>query len=445
MDRRVQPSFVSVIFGSGSCIGAAPTGRMAMRVEQIIENKTEYMDLLLLTDPQRDMIDRYLDTGDMFALYEGKELCTLAVITVSPGKRECEIRNLVTTYGNGGKGYTRAMIYYLSEQYRGKCDTMYLRTWNYDESLRVYKRCGFEHSRTLEGYFVDHYMERIYLDGKQMTDLVILQKALNEEVDIKKVVNFALNAGRVLLKNGAEIFRVDETIQRICKRFHVEEVDTFVLSHAIFINAERDGEEVYSKIKHVPLSSANLEIVAEVNDLSRKITTGMMNLDEAIGEINRIEQMPAKRKYQLVLSAGVGASAFGHLLGASAMESICAFFIGCVLYIWVLFAGRHRLSKIIINIFGGILITSMAVMMYVFVPVRMQIDGMIIAGIMPLVPGVAFVNAIRDIADSDFLSGTVRMIDALLVFVYIATGVGLALGVFSNWIGGVGVCLTGLL
>ena len=91
------------------------------------------------------------------------------------------------------------------------------------------------------------------------------------------------------------------------------------------------------------------------------------------------------------------------------------------------------------------MITSMAVMMYVFVPVRMQIDGMIIAGIMPLVPGVAFVNAIRDIADSDFLSGTVRMIDALLVFVYIATGVGLALGVFSNWIGGVGVCLTVLL
>ena len=119
MDRRVQPGFVSVIFGSGSCIGAAPTGRMAMRVEQIIENKTDYMDLLLLTDPQRDMIDRYLDTGDMFALYEGKELCTLAVVTVS-GNRECEIRNLVTTYGNGGKGYTRAMIYFFERKIPGK-------------------------------------------------------------------------------------------------------------------------------------------------------------------------------------------------------------------------------------------------------------------------------------------------------------------------------------
>ena len=415
-----------------------------MRVEHIIENKTEYMDLLLLTDPQRDMIDRYLDTGDMFALYEGKELCTLAVVTVS-GNRECEIRNLVTTYGNGGKGYTRAMIHYLSERYRSGCDSMYAGTWNDNESLRIYKKCGFVEVDRQADYFVKNYKESIFLDGKQMKDRICMKKSLDAEVDIKKVVNFALDAGRILLKNGAEIFRVDETIQRICKRFHVEEVDTFVLSHAIFINAERDGEEIYSKIKHVPLSSANLLIVAEVNDLSRKITAGMMNLEEAIEELHRIEHLPAKKKYQLVISAGVGASAFGYLLGASAMESICAFFIGCVLYIWVLFAGRHRLSKIIINIFGGILITSLAVVMYVFVPVSMQIDGMIIAGIMPLVPGVAFVNAIRDIADSDFLSGTVRMIDALLVFVYIATGVGLALGVYSNWIGGIGVCLTGLL
>ena len=391
-----------------------------MRFQQIIENKTKYMDLLLLTDPQRDMIYRYLDTGDMFALYEGKELCTLAVVTVS-GNRECEIRNLVTTYGNGGKGYTRAMIHYLSERYRSECDTMYVGTWDYEESMRAYKKGGFEYSHTLKDYYVHNYQEPIYLDGKQMT-----------------------NAGRTLLKNGAEIFRVDETIQRICKRYHVEEVDTFVLSHAIFINAERDGEEVYSKIKHVPLSSANLAIVAEVNDLSRKITAGMISLDEAIKELDQIEHMPAKKKSHLIVAAGAGASAFGYLLGASAMESICAFFIGCILYIWVLFAGKHRLSKIIINIFGGILITTMAVLMYVFVPVSMQIDGMIIAGIMPLVPGAAFVNAIRDIADSDFLSGTVRMIDALLVFVYIATGVGIALGVFSNWIGGVGVCLTGL-
>lgn len=374
----------------------------------------------------------------MFALYEGKELCTLAVVTLLKN-RECEIRNLVTTYGHGGRGYTRAMIHFLSEHYRNECDTMYVGTWNYGESLRVYKRCGFEYSHTLQNYYVANYPEPIYLDGEQMTDMVYLKKPLDADVDLKKVVSLALNAGRILLKNGAEIFRVDETITRICKRYHVENVDTFVLSHGIFISASKDGEDVFTKVKHVPLSSTNLEIVAEVNDLSRRITSGMINLDEAIEALDRIEQMPPKKDWQLILASGVGSGTFGYFLGASAVESVCAFFIGCVLYIWVLFAGRHKLSKILVNIVGGILITTLAVCIYVAVPIPMKIDGMIIAAILPLVPGVAFVNAIRDIADSDFLSGTVRMIDALLVFVYIAIGVGFALSVFSNWIGGLGV------
>ena len=67
----------------------------------------------------------------------------------------------------------------------------------------------------------------------------------------------------------------------------------------------------------------------------------------------------------------------------------------------------------------------------------LRLEGMISGAIMPLVPGMAFVNAIRDIADSDFLSGTVRMIDALLVFVYIAIGVGITLSLYNNMMGGV--------
>ena len=64
---------------------------------------------------------------------------------------------------------------------------------------------------------------------------------------------------------------------------------------------------------------------------------------------------------------------------------------------------------------------------------------MIVGAIMPLVPGLAFTNAIRDIANSDFLSGTVRMIDALMVFVYIAIGVGTMLSIYNNMIGGITV------
>ena len=61
---------------------------------------------------------------------------------------------------------------------------------------------------------------------------------------------------------------------------------------------------------------------------------------------------------------------------------------------------------------------------------------MIIGSIMPLIPGVAFINGIRDMADGDYLSGSVRLLDALLVFFCISMGVALMLMVFHQMTGG---------
>lgn len=409
-----------------------------MKFQQITENRKDYLDYLLLTDPQEDMIDRYLDSGDMFALYDGGELCTLAVVTDS-GDGSCEIRNLVTVYGHRGKGYTRAMIYFLSERYRGRCGVMYANTISYGESLRTLQICGFEYSHRLAGFVAEHYREPIILDGERIEDLVYLKKDLHADPDTRKVAELALHAGQILLKSGAEIFRVEETMTRICRRFHVEEVEPFVLSHGIFLSVSKKGEETLTRVKNVPLSGANLEAVADVNDLSRRIAAGMVGLDEAEAELDRIEAMPPKKKSYLILSTGIGSACFGAVMGAGAKESACVVVIASILYVWVMFAQEHKLSKIVVNMFGGMLITVLSVAACAALPLRLKLDSIIIGSILPLVPGLAFVNAIRDIADSDFLSGTVRMIDALLVFVYIAIGVGLALSVFERWIGGVGL------
>ena len=53
-----------------------------MRIEKINNNKKRYLDLLLLADEQEDMIDRYLESGDMFALYDDdlKTVCVVVAI-----------------------------------------------------------------------------------------------------------------------------------------------------------------------------------------------------------------------------------------------------------------------------------------------------------------------------------------------------------------------------
>lgn len=407
-----------------------------MKIQQIRRNKDEYMEMLLAADPQEDMIQTYLDKSDVFILVNGSDVCGICVVELLKN-RKCELKNIVTRERDRGKGYAKYMIHHICEHYGNICDTMYVGTGNCEKMLSFFRKCGFVNSHIAVNYYTDHYREPIYEDGVRLTDKIYLKKQLDSEIDVKKVVDLALEAGRILLKNGAEIFRVDETITRICHRFHVEYVDTFILSHAIFVSAENGMEEAYTKVKQVPLSSSHLGIVAEVNELSREIAEGLVGIEEASKRLKKIEHMPSKRGYFQVLAAGIGSGCFGYLLGASALESIVAFCIGCLLYIWVLAAKKHNISKMIVNIVGGVIITTLAILAF-HMPFlgTVKMDGMIIGSIMPLVPGLAFVNAIRDIADSDFLSGTVRMIDALLVFVYIAVGVGFTLSVYSKLGGG---------
>lgn len=266
--------------------------------------------------------------------------------------------------------------------------------------------------------------------GKQNVDT-------EQNEDIKQIVDFALEAGRILLKNGGEIFRVEETITRICNHYGIEKVDIFTLSHALFVSVESDAGEVYNRVKNIPLSGSHLGIVADVNELSRQIAEGKVTLKEAEKRLKVIDETPQHPGYYHVLGAGLAAGGFGFLLGASVTESLMAFLIGCIVQLWVLEAKKLHISKIVVNIVAGMLITALALVARESSTISiLRLDGMIIGGLMPLVPGLAFTNAVRELADGDFLSGTVRMIDALLVFVYIATGVGIVLNLYSKLPGG---------
>ena len=408
-----------------------------MEIRQITEDKDNYLEMLLIADPQENMIRRYLDKSDMFVLEDAGEVLTIGVVEHMKNKR-CELKNLVTAQEYRRQGYGTYMVNYLSEYYSVTCDVMYVGTGNDSNTLDFYKQCGFVNSHIVANFFVDHYEKPIYENGIQLTDMIYLKKNLDVVLDVKRVVDMAMHAGRILLKNGGEIFRVEETIKRICGRFHVNHVDIFSMSHGIFVSAENENGEAYTKVNHVPLSSSHLGIVAEVNELSREISAGRVKLEEAEERLEKIEKIPPKKRWFQYMAAGLASGTFALMLGSSVPEAVAAFLIGFLSYVWVLFAGKHNLSKIIVNIVGGVIMTvlALAFMRIPFLPI-LKLDGMMVGAIMPMIPGVAFVNAIRDIADTDFLSWLVRMIDALLVFVYIAIGVGVTLSIYNTMMGGI--------
>ncbi len=240
-----------------------------MKIQQIRRDKDEYMEMLLMADPCKDVINSYLDKGEMFALVNGGDVCAVCVVELLKN-RKCELKTIVTRKEEQGKGYAKYLLRHVCEHYGNQCDTMYAGTGNRRKTLEFLGKCGFVNSHIVANYYPEHYREPIYEGGVRLTDKIYLKKQLDSEVNVKKVVDLALEAGRILLKNGAEIFRVDETMTRICQRFHVEYVDTFILSHAIFISAENGMEETYTKVKQVPLSSSHLGIVAELTGFPKR-------------------------------------------------------------------------------------------------------------------------------------------------------------------------------
>lgn len=248
------------------------------------------------------------------------------------------------------------------------------------------------------------------------------KKGDSDACDNKRVMELALQAGHILLENGAEIFRVEETMDRICHYYGSESGNAFVLSNGIFMTAGSERENFFAKVQHIPVSGTHLDKVAAVNQLSREIEQGMHTLDSAEAELERIRTMPGKRKWVQIAASGLGSAAFCYLFGGGIMDSLIAFASGLILYMYLLNISVH-LSKIVGNILGGALVTLFCSGVHLL-GLGENLNSMIIGSIMPLIPGVAFTNAIREMADADYISGTVRMMDALVSFISIAVGVG---------------------
>jgi len=147
---------------------------IAMKVEIILDNKKQFLDLLLLADEQEDMIDKYLDRGDMFALYDG-DLKSLCVVT-----REddgiYELKNIATYEKYQGQGYGRQLVKFIFEYYKGKCKTMLVGTGDSPLTIQFYKNCGFIMSHHIRNFFIDNYDHPTFECGKQLIDQVYLKK-----------------------------------------------------------------------------------------------------------------------------------------------------------------------------------------------------------------------------------------------------------------------------
>ena len=274
----------------------------------------------------------------------------------------------------------------------------------------------------------------------------------------RRALELVTRIGEVLLKNGGEIFRVQQTMQLVAKAYGIPGFQVYVLANGLFVSMQEEGRTITrpvesgdaagqeylfgqehlasqarlaSQVRYVPLSSVHLGRVAAVNNLSREIVAQKYTVEEASRKIEQIDKLPFTSNAVQTLMSGLGAGAFCILFGGSLLDSAAAFLSGLVLWIFVLFLTARGANKIMVNILASARVTAMGVLFFHLFSFGDSMDMIVIGSIVPLLPGVPLTNSIRDYLNGDYLSGTIRMIDAVLVACCIALGVGIVLRVFQ--------------
>ncbi|NLD19606.1 MAG: threonine/serine exporter family protein [Clostridiales bacterium] len=253
----------------------------------------------------------------------------------------------------------------------------------------------------------------------------------------KKVLILAIYAGEIMMKNGAEIYRVEDTITRICKACGINYIEVFATPTGIFVSLDKGGEEndTQTYIKRIKSTNTDLNKISMINRFSREFTTTDLSVEDGMKMLKEIDgQKPYPLPVRL-LGAAMVSSFFCLIFGGTVVDFCVAFLAGVICYLLSAFLTKYEINFFIRG-FCCCALASFIAMTAATSITFASYEPIIIGSIMIFVPGVAITNSIRDFLSGDMLSGVARMTEALLTAVSLAAGAGVIIKLWGV-IGGV--------
>ena len=240
-----------------------------------------------------------------------------------------------------------------------------------------------------------------------------------------------LKAGKILLSSGAEISRTEDTMNYIARAMNFKDLEAYVSNRGIFATAKKsDGTEI-TRIYNVPEVDINLSKIESINALSRRITQKSITIEEIANELNLIDAMSDYSIFWRLVAYTLGASGFSYAIGSSITDSIIAGIIGLVLGIYMCTIKRILSSNVLITILGSILIALLG-NLFIHFELGSNLSVILLGAMIDIVPGVPFVNAIREYSQNNYNTGITLMMGALLTCISMAVGVAVVQSLFFN-------------
>lgn len=237
-------------------------------------------------------------------------------------------------------------------------------------------------------------------------------------------IDACLLAGRLMMEAGAETYRVDDTMTRMAATLDMEGADSFTTSTGIIFSP---GGHRRVKLTSIRKRATDLEKIARVNAISRSLTSKEMTLEQAYVELKKVERGNFMFPFWLqVLAAAIASASFLILFGGYWENMPFAFIAGGIGFaISEKFHERTRVK--FFSEFTGSAVIGLISLATVSAGLGSQLDIIVIASVMPLVPGLLITNAIRDLMAGHFMAGISKGAEAFLTAFAIGSGIALIL------------------
>lgn len=237
-----------------------------------------------------------------------------------------------------------------------------------------------------------------------------------------EIMEVCLLAGKIMLISGAETYRVEDTMMRIAASYGVKDSHSYVTPTGIIFSIESD-QPTKTKLIRIMERTTDLDKVTNVNAISRKISNGELNVDEAYDLLKEIED--AKSIYSLalqVIAAAIASGCFLIMFQGQWSDFFPAVFAGGFGFMAVIYF--HRLVPIkFFSEFLASFVIGLLAYLFVRTGIGTEMDKVIIGSVMPLVPGLLLTNAVRDLMAGHLISGLSKGAEAFLTAFAIGSGI----------------------
>ncbi len=229
-------------------------------------------------------------------------------------------------------------------------------------------------------------------------------------------------AGQIIMENGGETFRVEETINRMGRAFGLKNVESFAIPSGVFISYRRDDGTTETGVVRIRRKGTNLVSVDAVNAISRHVEEKKLTAEEAMEKLQELEHhRPELSPWLLVLGAAVVGCGFAMMFAGSFLDCTLAFLSAAIVQMVCNWLDKHGMNALFTSLIGAFVCTLIPTLLHMITGLG-QLDIIIGAAIMPLLPGLYMTNAVQDTLRGDMVSGSSHLLHATLTAALLAGG-----------------------